>query len=93
MEAVDQRFGMEEFGRLKVRARLRARPVRQARIKRRWMMARCEKRVVRRRRRRGARVWRERSFRSLDTLPDALKPVFSPPRAVGRMKERRKARR
>jgi hypothetical protein len=55
MEALDQRFGMEEFGGLKVRARLRARPARQARMKRRWMMARCEKRVTRRRRRSEAR--------------------------------------
>jgi hypothetical protein len=55
IEAVDQRFGMEWLDGLKVRARLRARPVRQARMKRRWMMARCEKRVTRRRRRSEAR--------------------------------------
>lgn len=40
----------------------------------------------------GARVEGERSLRSLEMLPDALNPVFSPPRAVGRMKERMKVR-
>ena len=38
MAALDQRFGIEVG--LKVLARLRARPVRQARMKSKWMMVR-----------------------------------------------------
>jgi hypothetical protein len=88
--AVSHKFGM--LTGLKARAKLRATPARQATTKIAWTMAWWEKRVTRSLRSNGARSRASRSWKSLEMLPEALKPTVSPPRAFGRTKERMKAR-